>query len=535
MNLFDWRNAIILIARDAYSISLSHDIINYGNKNNIDFVQIIYDKTDNPSDIADRIKETNLKIIVFIGSDEFFPSPFQSLNAKDNYVWIFSEYIGEELYRQGLNEWLTENALITRPLSRTTKMEKLNLIKEKIAEYEDICKNSMYEWAYLLFTIDSVDSMLQAYENCLNDLDETSCSNRETYFEYLNELQMEGLIGNVDFHNNKTIEVYELHKADMKRTIPVSSLTPGECNKTNFCEHFTNSQEDCMKYSREHYDIETNSCTLVNFASWPGKDKKVPADGIVPSFIDMNHSVTIISFVISFSLLILFTITLSIVLKYGETDVIIKSGKLFLVSILVGLILMVLSYLFYIGLPNGWTCNLRIWTFYLSYSFVLAPLIIKGRILQVASINRTEPKSFIISKDIIILYSIIIGPVIGLLILWSSIIQPQRDIIEGHFTCTLSTPFSIVGFIYFTLLIITNVVIIMTTKKIDDVYKETEYLKTMSILIFFQGCIYIIFNLMIIDLVGIAIVQIVLLSLLAVSIWAILFIPKLYSYVYKKD
>lgn len=530
MVLMNWNHAILITSKNDYSISLSYDIIHHGLNHNITFRQHFIDDNEcmniNKNDyggLIDDIKESNYNIIILIASEFCPPDSFKDI-SKDNYVWILSESVGDIIQKDKDNyQWLIRKSLIPRfPKVKDDKMDELNEFYDILKDHDE-CSHifyDIYDSIYSPFYIDTVNAFINSYNNCINENDVIDCNNPSLINEYVKTLKFNGLEKDYDLSKEVSFPSYEIYRYINNDSHILSiydeSIEESNCNTLYICkEYYNDNNDECYKYIKTFY--YDNGCSYLNISSYP--NYITPNDGVSYYIITLNHPLSVVSFIVSFLLLSLLTITFSIVLKNGEHEVIERSSKMFLLIVLISLMILSISFNFYNVKPTDLICNLRFWISFIGYILLLSTFIIRIR-----SLLKKYP--FILSKYIIKLYLMIISPMIILLILWSSI-PNQRPYVDEESKCSSKSEIVFYLSNLYILLVLIIYIALSFRKNIND--SENESLRIIFYIISSNIIIGFILDRLIKSILAFSIIEICLISINILVVWIILFIPKIYN------
>lgn len=525
MNAFNWKQAILLIRKEEYSLALSERLIEDSLEYRINYLKFFAER-EIGAEFCQVIEESNIKIIVVISPVFEFDPCFQKFTHKNGYVWLLSEGYGAHVYAAESLYWLRENSIVARPPTHPNHIDELNEYLDVVRAYNETCENLKNIAFYDTYIINSVEAAFETYKKCIEENTE-DCSDSEVIGNYLYSLEMDNLGTYYNFSSENVIPSYDIHKLYNDTTSIVSTFSSKGCDKPKFCKDNSLDNHICENYVKVFISNHTKGCTIINYAAWPGIDVEVPGDGSKdPYYIDLDHPISITSFTKTFILLSILTISISVVLKFGDTDIFKNTGKPFLIIIFLGLMILSISSNFFIGLPNKGVCHLRFWSFYIGFTIVIIPLILKAISLNVGRSNKmlTEYR-----KVVLIIF--VIFPVLLLCILYSSLVRPYR-MVEGNFgseiiTCSsnnklANTILTYITFAYFSCVSIVYFVFAMNTEKTD----ESEYLKIISYLILVNLWVGGGLTTIIQNLNGIVIVYISMITVSVILIWGLLFIPK---------
>lgn len=533
LNAFNWKQAILLIRKEEYSLALSQRLIEDSLNYNINYTKYFVEREVSAT-LCRLITESNIKIIIAIAPVLVFDPCFEKFTHSNGYVWVLSEGYGAHVYAAEELYWLRRNSIVARPPTQPYFQNELNEYLDMIRNFHENCTNLKNIAFYDTYIINSVVAVFETYKKCIAE-DIEDC-NSGVFGSLLNSLEMENLGTYYNFSAENVIPSYDIHRLDNESTSIVSTFLSKGCDKAKFCNDNSLDSITCENYVKIYESNHTVGCTIVNYAAWPGKDIEIPGDGSKdPYFINLDHYISILAFVLTFILLSILTLTISLVLKYGNTLIIQNTGKPFLILVFVGLMLVSISSLFYIGLPNELMCNLRFWTFYLGFTIVIIPLILKALTLNIGKSNYMITK-----RRSMMLIIFVIIPVLLLCILYSSLVRPYRMVI-GDFgteiiTCSsdnklASTMVLYITFAFFSCLSIVYFIFAMNTVEAD----ESDYLKIISYLILINfwigGGLTTIIN----NLNGVALSYILMTFISVILIWGVLFIPKVLIYIAPKD
>lgn len=536
MVLMNWRRAAIITARNDYSISLSYDIIRHGLEHNISFNQYFIDEnncgdfdSNDYEGLVNDIKTNNYKIIVLIASFYCPPDEFKEISMDDN-IWILSESVGDIVQKDKKRYgWLIKQSLIPRfPSVREEKMDEYHRFFE-ILEDDDECKHiyyDIYDSTYSPFFMDSVNALISAYDNCLEE-GIMDCNNLGVLNEYVKRLKFSGLTKDYDLSQEESFPSYVIYRySEFNNDTNIlavydESIKMVDCNPQSICNgYYKDSNSSCDIYIKAFYHHK--GCTFINISTYT--DYIVPSDGSLDHLITLDHTLSVISFIISFILLSILTLTFAMILKHGDHEIIEKYDKMFLMLVLISLMVLSISFNFFVGTPTDLICNLRNWVYFIGMILLLSTFTIKVRLVLLK-------RQFLPSAYTFKLYSFIIIPMIFLLMLWSSI-PNQRPYVNNEYICISdNSVLFYISNVY--ILIVLSLYISLSVSKYKQVdYYDDEWLRIIFYLITFNISIEFLLNILIKSIIALTIIKIAITSIIILTVWAILFATIIYT-IYK--
>lgn len=483
MDSLNWRHSILLTAKDPYSVGLSYDLVTQSKGYGMKINQLFFDRFT--PDLFKRVKEIGYKVIIVVGTTYILPDSVGDLTSENGYTWIFAEYIGAVNKNVGFPKVYHNSLVAKTPFLNSAELLEF---KEAAEEIEDLlpemCKPySVFSNFYTPHIVDAYNAYFNSAHRCLYQHGDL-CTN-QLIIEDLRSSSIDGLGGVIHLNESLGSEMYEIHKIDEPDTLPFFIWSESVINVDEYCEKLDNEDKEECKDSAVYKELN-DAHIIHNMAIWPGIGKRVPTDGSFVYVLGLDENVSVASIVIGFFFLILVSMSICFIIKHAESKYIEDSGLLFNIMVLLGVGLLSIYLIISVGVPSVALCNLRIWTGYLGFCMTLIPFIIKSRKYRR---HHKKVDSVLTYSYFIKLYALIIGPIILVLILWSSISTPniQSEELNGviNLSCEGGTPFTYIALGYSALLVLVNLVFAIQIDK--ERVKEAKWIQLIAYIIFLNS------------------------------------------------
>lgn len=481
MELFKWRQAVLLTEKDSYSVGLSFDINLLSKSSGIHLQQFFYE-TFTP-DLYDRIRSTGYKIIIVIGTVYTLPQNVEDLTSDNGYIWIITEHLAIINEQVGFPK-VYHNGFVTKPPLLITSqltdfIEEASTIDTHI---EDRCETYVYQNnAYTTHIMNAFDAIFNAAISCyVNHVD--ACD-KNLLLEILEESQVDGLTEPIYFNDSKGPAIYEIYTINSVGKTEPFFLWSGSCIATSvYCKKFSDPEFCVSSILTQNV---SDGCVLQNEAVWPG-DRPIPTDGYFIMVINLDHELSVASIVVGGLLLCMLSISISYSLKNSHRKTISEIGLFFMLFVMTGLSVMSFYLMISVGIPSKALCTLRIWMGYLGYVMAITPFIIKARKFRKQHKNMHTTLTLPLFLK---LYALFLAPMIIILIIWSAVRLPTILIEEingaTHMTCQGGGVFAYISLGYCCLLTVLNLIFSLQIDRNKVSY--AKWSKIIAYILFLNG------------------------------------------------
>lgn len=238
-------------------------------------------------------------------------------------------------------------------------------------------------------------------------------------------------------------------------------------------------------------------------------------------------------------ILCIISMTASVIIKHQKTPIVKHSSPIFLLTVLVGIGMFTLSLHAWVGKPDQFKCNFRIWLGLIGQILVTAPILSKAWRIWRMFKPRNKVRSSVMTNREFIKYNgiLLIVPLI-LIIIWTATetsdfgVQLTSDTTVALAVCTNGFVFLLVLLVYYFAVQIICCVVSFQIRTYDTGFKESYYLNLISASTLFTSVVGAILSFVLLDY-SISIFVCSFISI--ITTWSLLYIPKLYIILIKKE
>lgn len=438
------------------------------------------------------------------------------IGADSGFTWVLSEAIASvaQLFPQGDENVESRKEALSGSLGTRPRGGEGALWTAFVEKVGSTPKDN-----FVPYVVDAVFTVAHAFKSyCVEN---PTCVfddvNGEEWKTHLLNVDFEGVTGRVAFNeNNDRVGLYDV-------------------------VNFRNDNDSVVKVG----EWTDGSGINVSGIIWPDGTTNVPRDQIgVERYIGWDHALAIAIIVLVGIFLTCIILVFAFVFYHRENHIIRYSSPFFLYSILLGLVLIYASLIFWLGYPAVYSCNLKIWLGFVGFTLVFASQITKTfRVYRIFK-KRTRIKKVVLKNTHLLKYvAIFTLPTLVILAVWTGVDMLQPVLIPNNsrtyfniYCQSKSSAWAMVAFLYCAVLVFVTTFLSFRTRKIPDGFRETYWINLATYNTLFCALVGITIGYVISDnLLASHIIVFICVLIGATAILGLLFLPKIIGVMSKKD
>jgi ABC-type branched-subunit amino acid transport system substrate-binding protein len=535
---FKWEACAVISTSDAYGSGASNVLLNLAPTYNISVLRSTQFSVNTPSTgiIANvrSLRDSGAKVIViaavFADARNVLIAAYGEgmLGPKTGYTWILSEAAAvESLFRAG-DEWDAKlkaalpGSIGTRPVYGSGPLwdQFLSIWNTKNATEYTGARAPITD-GYAPYVIDG----LYAFAYAADALIKNNTQPRGiAFFNALKAVSFSGVTGTVRFDKN----------LDRPSDYEILNCAP---------DTYEGGVTGSFWRTVGRWSGIANEVTFTDESKlwWPNGagPANLPVDGLAREryYIRWDSAYAIVVAIITALLLALMIFTIVVIILRRDTPVMRHASVSFLITMVIGFMLLYVSQFFWFADPTPALCNLRVWFGFMGYVLAYGSLLGKTfRIYRIFSANKKLVRTVITDAQLVPYIIVITGIQLVILILWVSL-NPFTPIENLNGAKTLynrgcgtdAIVWPALSLAYCGVLALVTLFLSFNTRKVPASFRETFWINNASFVILFIAAVAVAVGILIADnLLGSYVMATIGLLVGTTAAWGLLLGPKLY-------